>query len=120
MPLTPADYVKLLDQDLADATKAFKAAERLLLRSRLRMVHLATAVREADLSRPMFDKLRGISEDLKRAAGTGLTVPSMPTRTMAACKAGRHQGMKRGCLNGHCCACKCHRKRGKKKSKKNA
>lgn len=134
--LKAEDYVRLFDQDLADATKALEQARKLLLRSRLRMVNLATAVREDDLGRPLLDSLRLISEDLKRAA----PVPSMESRSplfqrpggkivrvynvKAACRAGRHEGQKRGCLNGHCCGCLCHRKqarkRGKKKSKKSA
>jgi hypothetical protein len=45
--MNAADYIRQLDQDLADATKALAEARRLLLRSRLTMLNVATAIREA-------------------------------------------------------------------------
>ena len=67
---TVDDYLNDLDQDLADATKAFRQAERLLWRGRRRLVALMGAARALGLR----------SDDL----------PFIPDREFAAAVADQH------------------------------
>lgn len=45
MPMGVNDYIRLLDQDLADAVKALRIGLDLVQRSRMRMIHLMGAAR---------------------------------------------------------------------------
>jgi len=77
MAMNAKDWVRMLDQDLADAVKAYHVAERLLQRSRLRMIHLMGAIRRHPAARVQLSNTtcRNLEQALVSSLRSGHQLP---------------------------------------------